>query len=60
MVYYVSKDTIRAAVDFFRERDYKKPEQIGLYFYFKATGLNKYLYTTYPKCETSLIHSAES
>lgn len=49
MVYYVSKDTIRAAVDFFRERDYKKPEQIGLYFYFKATGLNKYLYTTYPK-----------
>lgn len=49
MDYFISNDTISAAVDFFRSRDYKKPEQIGLYFYFKAIGLNKYVHISYPK-----------
>lgn len=49
MELYVSQDTVRSCADFFRARDYKKPEQIGLFFYFKAAGLNEYVYTTYKK-----------
>lgn len=46
---YVSKNTISSCVEFFRAKEYKKPEQIGLFFYFKAVGLNEYLYSTYHK-----------
>lgn len=49
MELYVSQDTIRSSADFFRAKDYRKPEQIGLFFYFKAAGLNEYVYTTYKK-----------
>ncbi len=46
---YVNRDTISSCIEFFRGKDYKKPEQIGLFFYFKAAGLNAHLYSTYHK-----------
>lgn len=46
---YVSKETVSATIEFFRSHDYKKPEQIGLFFYFKANGLNDLLYSVYEK-----------
>ena len=49
MSMYVGKDTIAAAIEYFRTHSYKKPEQIGLFFYFKANGLNDLLYTEYEK-----------
>jgi len=49
MIKYVSEDSIREAVEFFRKKEYGKPEQIGLYFYFKAMGVNAWSYSNYPK-----------
>ena len=33
---YVSEKAIQEAIEFFRKKEYGKPEQIGLYFFFKA------------------------
>lgn len=46
---YVSRSFIEETVEFFKGRQYNKPEQIGLFFYFKAAGINKLSYTTYKK-----------
>lgn len=46
---YVSEKTIHEAIEFFRKKEYGKPEQIGLYFFFKAMGVNAWGYTDYPK-----------
>lgn len=46
---YVDKEYISQSVEHFRLRAYKKPEQIGLFFYFKAKGINEYFYTRYEK-----------
>ena len=49
MIKHIGKDTITATIEYFRARKYKKPEQIGLFFYFKANGLNDLLYVDYEK-----------
>lgn len=46
---FVSKESIQSVADYFRSKDYSKPEQIGLFLYFKAVGLNSFGYTTYKK-----------
>lgn len=46
---YVSEKTIQEAIEFFRKKEYGKPEQIGLYFFFKAMGVNIWCFTDYPK-----------
>lgn len=46
---HVSKETITTIVNYFRIQNYKKPEQIGLFFYFKANGINDREYTEYEK-----------
>lgn len=46
---YVSEKAIQEAIEFFRKKEYGKPEQIGLYFFFKAMGVNEWSYTEYPK-----------
>lgn len=46
---FVSKETVGSVIEFFKSRTYKKPEQIGLFFYFKANGLNDLFYTQYDK-----------
>ena len=46
---FVSTAAIRSAVDYFRGRSYTRPEQIGLFLYFKAVGLNEYITTTYKR-----------
>lgn len=46
---YVSEKTIQQVIEFFRKKEYGKPEQIGLYFFFKAMGVNAWGYTDYPK-----------
>ncbi len=44
---YVSRDSIAEFADHFRGCDYRKPEQLGLFLYFKAVGLNEYIFSTY-------------
>lgn len=46
---YINKEYISQCVENFKSHTYKKPEQIGLFFYFKAKGLNEYFYTKYEK-----------
>lgn len=46
---YISKTTLHQAIEYFRGKTYSKPEQIGLYFYFKAVGLNHHTFTVYDK-----------
>lgn len=46
---FVSQETIEEFADYFREHDYKKPEQLGLFLYFKSVGLNEYVFSTYQR-----------
>ena len=46
---YVAQSSIERAITYFSGRQYNKPEQIGLMFYFKAAGISKDAYITYPK-----------
>ena len=46
---FVDKNTIASVVEYFKGKEYSKPEQIGLFLYFKAVGLNSFGYTTYKK-----------
>ena len=46
---YIGKGSIKDAIEYFRSRAYSKPEQIGLFLYFKAAGLNSFGYSTYKK-----------
>lgn len=46
---YISKESVKNSIEYFRERVYTKPEQIGLFLYFKAAGLNSFGYSTYKK-----------
>lgn len=46
---YIAKEAIETAIDYFREQDYSKAEQIGLFFYFKAAGMNGDSYVSYKK-----------
>lgn len=46
---YVSKASLSSTIDFFKSKEYSKPEQIGLFLYFKAVGLNGFGYTQYKK-----------
>lgn len=49
MAVFVSENTINDAIQYFRKTDYSKPEQIGLYFYFKGVGINHVAYSEYKK-----------
>lgn len=49
MLKYVNESSIKHTADYFYEMRYRKPEQIGLFLYFKAVGLNEYGFTSYPK-----------
>lgn len=44
---YVSKESIGDAVSYFAQRDYAAPEQIGLFFFFKALKFNSREYVPY-------------
>lgn len=46
---YVSTSSIKSSIEYFRNREYSKPEQIGLFLYFKAAGLNQFGYSEYKK-----------
>ena len=46
---YISIESIRNSIEYFRDKHYSKPEQIGLFLYFKAAGLNAFGYSTYKK-----------
>ena len=46
---YISTASIRSVVDYFRGHSYTRPEQIGLFLYFKAVGLNEYITTSYER-----------
>lgn len=46
---FISLETLSKAIEYFRITDYSKPEQIGLYFYFKGVGINIYEYSEYKK-----------
>ena len=44
---FVSDAAIQTAVEYFKSHDYTRPEQIGLFLYFKAMGFNEYINTEY-------------
>lgn len=46
---YVSTSSIKSSIEYFRNRECSKPEQIGLFLYFKAAGLNQFGYSEYKK-----------
>lgn len=46
-IIYVSKESVRESVDFFRSKAFTSGEQIGLFFFFKALGFNSREYITY-------------
>lgn len=46
---YIDDNSLMQAIEYFRRTEYSKPEQIGLFFYFKAAGLNDYSYVEYKK-----------
>ena len=46
---FVDKNSISSIVEYFKGKEYSKPEQIGLFLYFKAVGLNGYGYSCYKK-----------
>ncbi len=46
---YVDINCLKNGIEYFRSTDYSKPEQIGLFLYFKAAGLNGFGYSEYKK-----------
>ena len=46
---YIDADALTATAQYFREREYSKPEQIGLFLYFKAAGINNFGFAEYKK-----------
>lgn len=46
---YVDINSLANSIEYFRSKDYSKPEQIGLFLYFKASGLNGFGYAAYKK-----------
>ena len=46
---YVDINSLANSIEYFRSKDYSKPEQIGLFLYFKASGLNGFGYAPYKK-----------
>lgn len=46
-IIYVAKESVREAIDFFRDKTFTSGEQIGLFFFFKAMGFNSREYITY-------------
>ena len=49
MSLFVSRNSLASVVDYFKGKEYSKPEQIGLFLYFKAAGFNAFGNTTYKK-----------
>lgn len=46
---YVGKESLNESIEYFRSHQYTKPEQIGLFFYFKGVGLSGPNYLSYDK-----------
>lgn len=46
---YVSKESLKESIEYFRSHKYSRPEQIGLFFYFKGIGLTGQNYLSYDK-----------
>ena len=46
---YISKESISSAIGYFRNQKFSKGEQVGLFFYFKAAGMNPDNFITYKK-----------
>lgn len=46
---YISKESISSAIGFFKKQNFSKGEQVGLFFYFKAAGMNGDSFITYKK-----------
>ena len=46
---FVAENSIAKCIEYFRQTEYSKPEQIGLFLYFKAAGANEYGYVEYKK-----------
>ena len=52
MKIYIDNSSIMEAIEYFSCCTYNKPEQIGLYFYFKAAGINSRYFEEYGKWGT--------
>ena len=46
---YVSVESLGNAITYFKDTEYNSPEQIGLFFFFKAIKFNSREYTKFPK-----------
>lgn len=49
MEMYIDESSLKKTIEYFRAFDCSKPEQIGLFLYFKAAGLNQFGYSEYKK-----------
>lgn len=49
MELYIDELSLNSVIEYFRAFDCSKPEQIGLFLYFKAAGLNQCRYSEYKK-----------
>ena len=57
---YVDINSLANSIEYFRSKDYSKPEQIGLFLYFKASGLNGFGYAPYKKWGDFEQHEREN
>lgn len=46
---YVSESALKNTVEYFLKNDYRSPEQLGLFFFFKSIGLNENEYINFKK-----------
>lgn len=46
---YPSDLSIKTSIDYFRNRSFDSPEQLGLFFFFKSLGLSDNKFTPFPK-----------
>lgn len=46
---YIDAGILKATAQYFCDREYAKPEQIGLFLYFKAAGINSFGFAEYKK-----------
>ena len=49
MILYVSDDSIRDSIEYFKSFSVHSPEQLGLFFFFKAIGITSDEYNSFPK-----------
>jgi len=47
MKVYVSQESLRQSIEYFRDKSYESPEQIGLFLLFKAAAMNSRTYVKF-------------